>query len=629
MFRQADRPLPKTAAFKPFPAAVAGWISNQNLAAPVSNPQGAAVLENIFPTATGGIIRRGSEIYATLGGGDLPVTALFAYNNGNNKKFFGANATTVYDLTVITTPINYTLGTDDGDDLVTDLGDYIGQLSTGGLEVIVGTTGGRWIDTQFATTGGTFLIIVNGTDEMFLFDGSLWFPIDEFGIYTLDFDAEVSAFEVGETVTGGTSGATGYIAHVDSNGSTGRLYLADAVGIFQDNETLTSASGEATANGVATAYYTGIIGVDTEDLDYVWVYKNRLFFVEKDSMNAWYLPIDQIGGTAQVFPLGGVFSLGGKLLFGASWSLDSSGSGGLSEQCVFVSDQGEVAVYQGNNPASATEWNKVGTYRIGKPLGSQAWFRAGGDIIIATDIGDIPLSQAIQRDIAALSPAAVSAPIETAWNEAVALRRSEPWHQIIWPENQMVVLALPTVNEQPAEMFVANAKTGAWAKFTNWNGTCLCVFNGRLFFGSVDGKVIEANVTGLDQGQTYTAVYVPLFEDFGNPASRKIPRIARAVTRGPHDVNPQLSVMEDYIVNLPAPPSANPITTGSEWGVGVWGSAVWGQQQTPTIHQSWTPVGGYFYAGAPAMQITSGSIIPLDEEIVRLELSYEMADIIT
>lgn len=635
MFRTAIQPARRRSApqsstsLMPFPAAVAGWISNQNLAAPTPGPQGAAVLENIFPTATGGIVRRGSAIYATLGGGDLPVTALFSYNNGNNRKLFAANADTVYDITIISTPINYTLGTDDGDQIVTDTGDYLGQLSTGGLEVIIGATGGNWIDTQFATTGGTFLIIVNGEDEMFIYDGSLWFPIDEFGIYTLDFDAEVSEFLEGETVTGGTSGATGYIAHVDSTGTTGRLYLADAIGTFQDNETITSASGEATVNGVATPYYTGIEGVETDTLDYVWVYKNRLFFVQKDSMNAWYLPVDQVGGTAEVFPLGGVFTLGGKLLFGASWSLDSSGSGGLSEQCVFISDQGEVAVYQGSDPSSASNWTKVGTYRIGKPLGRNAWFRAGGDMVIATDIGDIPLSQAIQRDYAALAPAAVSFPIETAWNEAVALRRAADWHQVIWPENQMVLVALPTINQQPAEMFVANARTGAWAKFTNWNGTCLEVFNGRLFFGSEDGKVIEANVTGLDQGQTYTAVYVPLFIDFGSPASRKIPKIARAVTRGPQDVNPQLSVAEDYIISLPPPPAASSIQSGSEWGVGIWGQAVWGEQQSPKIKQNWASVGGYFYAGAPAYQLTSGSIVPLDEEIIRLELTYETADLVT
>lgn len=627
---QRQRPAAKSSItpVAPFPAAVAGWISNQNLAQPSGTPQGAVVLENIFPTATGGITRRGSAPYAQLGGGTEPVTAIFAYNNGNNRKLFASTSTTVYDITIVASPLNMLLGDEGEDVLVTDEGDEIGILSTAGLEMIESLTGGAWIDTQFATTGGVYLVIVNGSDPEYIFDGIRWYPIDEHGIYTLAFDAEVTPFEAGQMVTGGTSGATGEIVYVDSSGGAGTLYLMGFSGAFVDNETVTSTTGEATTNGTAVAYYVGIEGVDTDNLDYVWVYKNRLFYVEKDSMNAWYLPVDQVGGTATVFPLGGEFTEGGKLLFGASWSLDSSGSGGLSEQCVFISDRGQVVVYQGLSPDD-TDWQKVGTYKIGRPLGPKAWFRAGGDLIIATDIGNIPLSQAIQRDYAALAPAAVSFPIETEWNDAVQSRVSANWEQVIWPEKQMVLIALPTVNEQAPEMFIANARTGAWAKFTNWDGTCLEVFNGRLFFGSVEGKVIEANVGGLDQGAPYTCTYVPLFTDLGSPAARKVSMIARAVTRGPYDVNPRISVMEDYLVDLPSPPAASPIPSGSRWDVGTWGSSVWGESNSLKVQQNWTSVSGYGYALAPALQITSGAVTPLDTEIVRIDLTYEISDIIT
>lgn len=611
-----------------FPAADAGWISNQNLANPASPPQGAALLENIFPTATGGITRRGTEVYTRLGDGTLPVTALFSYVNGNNRRLFGSTAIAVYDITVATNPMNFLLSTENGDHIVTDGGDNIGARSAAPPQMIGGMSGGYWIDTQFATTGGVYLVIVNGTDPQYIFDGNQWYPIDSYGIYTLQFDNEISSFLAGETVTGAISGATGNIVHVDSSGSSGTLYLSESNGAFQDGEAVTSASGQATADGTATAYYIGIENVDTDSLDYVWVYNNRLFYVEKDSMNAWYLPVDQVGGEAKVFPLGGEFTEGGKLLFGASWSLDTSGSGGLSQQCVFVSDRGQIVVYQGLSPDD-DGWKKVGAYKIGKPLGKKGWFRAGGDLIIATDIGDIPLAQAIQRDYAALSPAAVSFPIETEWNNAVATRSSAEWHQEIWPERQMVVIALPTVNDQSPEMLVANARTGAWTRFTNWNGTCLEVFNGRLFFGSEEGKVIEAYVSGLDQGKPFTCTYIPLFSDLGNGAARKVATIARAVTRGPFDVFPQLSIMTDYVVSLPSPPSAAPIPPGSRWGVGIWGEAIWEAPKAAKVQQNWSSVSGYGYAMTPCFQLTSGAITPLDTEIIRLELLTETADIVT
>ncbi len=622
---------PRISQMRTFPAATAGWISNQNLAAPPSSPQGAAVLENVFPTATGGEIRRGSAIYATLGSGDLDVTALFSYNNGNNKKLFGSTETTIYDITTIVTPINYTLGTDDGDEIVTDDGDFIGELSTGDLDVVTGQTGGNWIVAQFATTGGVYLVGVNGEDDLELFDGTTWYPINDESINSLNYDAETVPFTAGTVLTGGTSGATATIIRVTDNGTTGTLLIGNVTGgPFQNNETITDADGgSATADGVITLLFVAITGIDTSSLSYVWSYKNRLFFIEKDSMNFWYLPIDQIGGALTKFPMGGVFPSGGSLLFGASWSLDSSGDGGLSEQCVFITTEGEVAVYQGDNPSVAANWSKVGTYKIGKPLGPQAWIRAGGDLVIATDIGAVPLSQAIQRDYAALSPSAVSYPIETAWNEAVELRRSENWHCVVWPEQQMVVVSLPTVNEQSPAMYVANARTGAWANFTGWSGTCLEVFNGRMFFGSQNGRVVEAYVTGLDEGSTYTGTYVPLFTDLGNSGALKIAEIARVVTRSAQVINPQLSVMLDYVVELPAAPSSAPIAAGSQWGVGIWGESVWGQQTNKKIQQNWTSVGGVGYALAPAVQITSGSIVPLDCELIRLEITYDTADIIS
>src|SRR6185369_252563 len=253
-----------------------------------------------------------------------------------------------------------------------------------------------------------------------------------------------------------------------------------------------------------------ITGVTPQTLSNVWSYKNRLFFVEKDTQNAWYLSVDTIGGAASKFPLGGVFTRGGALLFGASWSIDSGG--GLSEQCVFVSTEGEVAVYQGSNPGDAANWSKVGVYRIGKPRGPKAFIRAGGDLVIATDIGFVPLSVAVQRDIAALSPSAISYSIEEAWNDAVRDRSSSNWHCEVWPTKQMVLVVLPTPASTQAQMFVANARTGAWALFTGWQGTCVALFGDRLFFGSTGGRIVECEVTGTDQGAPYTATVVPLFD---------------------------------------------------------------------------------------------------------------------
>lgn len=618
----------RTSAIKMFPAPSSGWIANQNLA--VNAPRsllGAHVLENFFPTATGIEIRNGSAIYATLGLGDSDVTAIFDYNNGNVKRLFASTATTVYDITNIISPINYRLSTGT-DEIVDDVGNYIGQQSTVGMEVIENQNGGNWIVTQFATTGGTYLVAVNGEDPMQIFDGEYWFPIDEDDIYTLAYDALTADFSENTTITGATSGATAYILHVEKSVTSGTLYLTDVTGTFQDNEIISGGGGSATVNGVAAPYYVGVTGVDTSLFSYVWSYKNRLYFIEKESTNVWYLPVDSIGGAAEVFRMGGEFSEGGKLLIGSGWSLDTSGDGGLSEQCIFITDEGQVVAYQGLSPEPDQGWSRVGGYKIGKPLGSLAWIRAGGDIIVATDIGDVPLSQAVNRDIAALSPVAVSYPIETEWNRTVDERRSLPWHCVVWPERQMVIVAPQVVEDLPPMAFVANARTGAWAKFTNWNIKCLCVYDGRLFFGSSDGKVIEAYVTGMDEGSPFTARALPLFNDLGSPASLKSAKIARAVTRGTNDANPKLSVMRDYEVSFTAPPPAPIISGSGVWGGAIWGQSEWGGIADKKTQQKFTSVSKLGYSLSVGMQITSGSLTPLDTELVRLEMTYETTDIV-
>lgn len=550
----------QTAKLRSFPAPTGGWVANQNLAQPnlgpngLPAPKGATVLQNWIPTATGAIMRRGSELWATLGQGVGPVRSLFVYANGNNESIFGASDSAIYDITLILTPFNYFISDEAGDVIVTDTGDTFGEDSTNDFEKIAGQTSGDWSVVQFATPGGTFLRLVNGVDTPLVYDGAN----------------------------------------------------------FVTTPALTVAAGQT---------------LDVKKLSNVWNFKSRLFFIEKESMNAWYLPSDSIGGQLAKFPLGGVFNLGGSLVFGYSWSIDQTN--GLNAFCVFITSEGEVAVYQGSDPSAVATFGLVGVYRIGKPLGPKAFIHNGGDIDIATDIGFIPLSQAMQRDYAALSPSAISYNIETEWNRAVTERSALPWHMAVWSDEQMVVIALPTPTNTAPVMFIANSRTGAWAEFTNWDGTCLQVFQKRLFFGSQDGKVVQANVSGLDQGQPYTATYVPLFDDLRTPGSLKITQMARAVLRSSVAVNEQVSVMADFVVSLPPAPDAVTIGEASAWGVGIWGKSKWDDRRVKKVLQDWHSVGNEGYALAPSIQITSGALIPLDAEIIRLDLAYEIADIIT
>jgi len=361
-------------------------------------------------------------------------------------------------------------------------------------------------------------------------------------------------------------------------------------------------------------------------LSYVWVYKNRLFFLEKGTTNVWYLPIGQLAGELKKLPMGGELPRGGTLVYGASWSQDVGD--GLNEMWVVASSEGEVAVYQGDNPDSASTWSKVGVYRVGKPLGDRAHVQIGGDLAMATDAALVPLTQALRRDYSELAASSFSSPIEAAWPEQVQSRPGERWEAILWTDKQMLVAALPRFENVPDGMLMMNSRTGKWGYFTNWQANCLAVFDGRLFFGSNDGAVYEANVTGADDGVPYTAAYVPMFDQMEAPGHKTM-TMARAVLRTAHDIVERIANQTDFTVRLPAVPGASRPAPGSFWGSMIWGQDRWGGAPEKRIVQKWRSQFGTGEVHAPAVMITSGSVTPLDVELIRVDVAFTVADPIT
>lgn len=446
---------------------------------------------------------------------------------------------------------------------------------------------------------------VTNADDQFLVDANGNPVVDDDGNFLVKFSSPDSA------VTSLTGGDWSVVQFATSGGT----YLRCVNG--KDTPLVFDGTDWGTTPAITVATPT--------TLSFVWVYKERLFFIQKDTLDAWYLPVSSIGGAAVKLPLGGVFSRGGSLLFGATWSLDTGS--GLNEQCIFVTTEGEVAVYQGTDPSSATTWSKVNVYRIGRPRGANAHIKAGGDLVIATDIGFIPLSQAIRLDIAALAPNSVSYPIEDEWNAIVAERTATTWACEVWPTKQMVIVSYPASDGQEESVFVANARTGRWAKYTGWGMTCLKVFKERLFFGTDTGHIIEGEVTGADQMQPYTASCVPLFDPLKTPASLKTGLQARAVLRAPGAVNAKLSLQKDFSTTLPGAPDDTGVVSSSTWGTAKWGQFKWGSGVGKRTFTDWRSVAGSGYALSVATQITSGKTTPPKVDLVQTDLMFDLSDV--
>lgn len=496
-----------------FPGPSLGWVSDQNLA--VGQPGAAYRLDNIFPTQTGGVLRRGCSVRSDV---TDPVRAIFGYEQGVTKQLFAVTDADIWDITTGGSPVS-------------------GHSITSGLISIA-----KYVNTD----GLLYIRGVNGEDTPWVYDGS----------------------------TFGTTPA------------------------------LTFPGGDTTT---------------PEDLKFVWVYQNRFFFIKKESLDLYYLPVASIGGALVKFSLGGLVKEGGHLVFGASWS-QNTGSG-LSSMCVMVTDQGEAVVFAGSNPGDAADWRLVGTYAIGKPLGPNSFAQRGGDLAICTDIGLIALSQALVQNAASLSPTAMSRPIEPDWARYVGERSSAGWAMTTWTEGQMLAVALPTASGQTPVWLVSNATTGRWGRFTNWNASCLATYDGGLYFGSPNGKVYQANVTGADDGTPYTGIYVPAFDPVG-VMGRKAVHMARATIRARFDVREKLSVHADYTLRLPPVPPAAPVPSADVWGLAVWGAATWGGASQGKVTSVWRNTFGEGEAVTVAHQVTSGSVAPLDAEFIRTDILF-------
>lgn len=362
-----------------------------------------------------------------------------------------------------------------------------------------------------------------------------------------------------------------------------------------------------------------VTGPTPSDLSFVWQFKNRLFFIESGTKSAWYLSVDTIGGSLTKFSLASIFEDGGDLMIGGSWSYDAGD--GMGDRCVFISTLGEVAVYQGS---SALDWSIVGRYKMPAPLGKNAWMKAGGDIIVATVEGMVPMSGVVSKDPAALSLAAVSRAVEPDWKTEVSARGTKPWDVTRWDELNLAMVSMPSPGSTVDNIvFIVNVETGAWSRFTGWDCQCATVSNAQLYWGDSDGLIYAAETGGSDNGSIYTCTYVAPFEAVGDAVMLKSITLAKAWFRARRNFEPKLSVSQDYGITLPVAPDSVADGATDTWDSGVWDTAVWDSGNAYSLTTEWVSIAGFGDVFAAQVQITFGVSFKPDAELIKMRLVGE------
>lgn len=123
----------------PFP--VKGWTAQTS---PVEADDGTAlILDNWFPEAEGGRLRRGFTTF--IPPLEAPVQSLMTFTSAAATKLFAAAGAIIYDVS-----------------------------GGSGMSSVTGLTSSQWQHTMFATAAGQFLVICNGSDDVRNYDGSSW-----------------------------------------------------------------------------------------------------------------------------------------------------------------------------------------------------------------------------------------------------------------------------------------------------------------------------------------------------------------------------------------------------------------------------------------------------------------------
>lgn len=375
---------------------------------------------------------------------------------------------------------------------------------------------------------------------------SLWATTAS-GIY-----AATIAGAVGAAVMALTEGKT--ISTTISTGAGNYLMLANGVDTIKQYDG-TTWSSIATFGVTATSSYS-----------YVETYRQRLFLVKKNSLEIEYLASNAISGTATNYPLGANFRQGGYIIAIGTWTIDSGT--GPEDKLAIVTNKGEVAVFNGNDPAT---WSFQGVYSIGRPIGARCLFKYGGDLLIITESGLFPLSGAVQST-SIDRQRAVSERIKPLFAAAATSFQSNAGWQIISdPLKPCLIVNIPSTPVK--KQFVMHSQTKAWTTYSGWDATCFARMGSEIYFGTTT-EVCRVNGNS-DKGANIVGTMLQAHSRLERQQNKKIELVKPYISNN-NGFSYVLGVANDFSdPREKTYPSSGSNATAAIWGTSIFGAAHW------------------------------------------------------
>lgn len=543
----------------------------------------AIIADNVFCTPSYVQVRNGSALWASGLGSN--VDTVMAYNGAVTTKLFGVSSGSLFDITI--------------------------QGAVGAAK-LTGLGSSRLQHQMFNAGGGPVLLWVNGADLPRRYDGGT-----QGALVTL------------KTLVGGAAYVNGTYTAVPLTGGTGTGAQATIVvaGGAVTTVTITTAGSGYVVGDVLSASNTNLGGAGAGFTDTVetiggWslttltgtgltltnlitltVHQQRCWLIEQNTMNVWYTGPSAFQGALTKLPLGQLFKLGGSLMQMANWTVDNAA--GINDFAAFITTEGEVAIYQGYDPSSASTWSLVGIFRTGRPIGRRCWVKMASDVILITTDGLSPLSKLLLTD--RTQPGAqLTYKIDNAiGDDTISYSANFGWQAVFHPLGSKLLLNVPEVSASAAHQWVMNTVSNAWTRFRSWNANCFEVQQDALYYGGNAGNVYLADTGTSDAGIPITVDVKPAFSKFEETICQKNFTMARPVFQATAQITTPIITLnvdfEDVINPSPLLSSAG----AAPWNVSLWDVTSWGGANY--LSKDWEGVTGLgFWASGRLSLQTSG-----------------------
>ena len=557
-------------------APIGGWNNRDSLAE--MPPLDAVQMVNFFPTPTDVQLRKGWTKTSTGITGE--VQTLINYPTSTGYKLFAFAGTSIYDASSSTASVVFT-----------------------------GLSNAKWQFVNMSTTGGDFIIACNGVDPVLIYDGTRW--------------AFMATTSTAQTISSITRGGTGNLtatlttalAHglitgnrVTISGATPSQFNGTYAITVTGATTFTYVMASAPANNatvMGTYTVNGITGVNSNTFVNVNLFKNRLYFCQNNSLSFWYLDVTAISGVATSFALGAFFRNGGYLQAIGTWTLDAGY--GVDDFIIFVTSMGEIVVYKGTNPSDPTAWEMKGLWQMGQTFSRRCFFKWGGDLLLLTQDGLVPLTAALQSD--RLDPRInLTDKIFFAVSQACSLYYANfGWQINFLAEANMLILNIPT--NDGIEQYVMNTINKSWAKFTGINANCFIVAGDENMYFGGNGYVGQFFTGYSDYGANINATCQQAYNYFNTRGQLKRYTLIRPIFQTDNGMPTVLcGISTDFDTQpLTNQLAFNPaaISVGV-WDTGLWDQSTWGGGLITTKY--WQGVTGLGFSASININVASQGI---------------------